>query len=138
MHPICVIYNRCITEGYFPLEWKKANVIPILKKDRDYRPISILPFFGKGLERIIRDRLVLPSVKAYFNASQFGFIPNNFGGCGNAVTSLRLSILQHLLMNGGCCRLLAIDFKKAFDSVDHSVLMAAWWNSLIFLRKLCF
>ena len=120
--PICQIYNYCIALGYFPLLWKMANVRPIPKGDGDLRPISILPFLGKGLERIIRDYLIMPYVTDGLCCHQFAFIPNHFGGCTNALTCLRLSTLQHLAAHGGYVRLLAVDFRKAFDKVSHNIL----------------
>ena len=55
--PLMIIYKNCLRNGYFPLVWKKANVIPIHKKDskldvKNYRPVSILPIFGKIFEKI--------------------------------------------------------------------------------------
>lgn len=73
------LYGRCVHEGYFPREWKVARVIVLLKsldKDRSnprsYRGISLLPVFGKILERILVQRLherVSDSVCRW----QFGF-----------------------------------------------------------------
>ena len=50
-----LIFNQCINTGSFPLEWKKANIVPIHKKGdkqcvKNYRPISLPPIFGKILE----------------------------------------------------------------------------------------
>jgi len=44
--------------GIFPAEWKMANVVPVYKKDdkqnvKNYRPVSLLPIFGKIFERLI-------------------------------------------------------------------------------------
>jgi len=58
------LYSRCISEGYFPAEWKHPRVIPLLKgpdKDRSnpasYRGICLLLVFGKALEGIMVNRL---------------------------------------------------------------------------------
>ena len=47
-----LIFSYCIESGIFPTEWKKANVVPIHKQDdkqsvKSYRPVSLLPIFGK-------------------------------------------------------------------------------------------
>ena len=60
--PLVIIYKNCLAKGVFPSIWKKANVLPIHKKDikhnaKNYRPISLLPIFGKILEKIIFDDL---------------------------------------------------------------------------------
>ena len=50
--PLHLIFSSCIEVGVFPTERKMANVVPIHKRDdkqnvRHYRPVSILPIFGK-------------------------------------------------------------------------------------------
>ena len=54
------MFNKCLQRGYFPDEWKIANVIILLKRQgraRDnpesYRPISLLPVLGKALEKLM-------------------------------------------------------------------------------------
>ncbi|ELU09025.1 hypothetical protein CAPTEDRAFT_139106, partial [Capitella teleta] len=61
-HPLSILYNRCITQGYFPHELKAAKVIPIHKKDdtrilNNYRPIALLPSLSKILEKLIAKRI---------------------------------------------------------------------------------
>ena len=117
--PLTVLFNRCLQSGTFPTTWKLANVLPLPKGNGEFRPISILPFLSKVLERLIRDHLLLPSICS-FDSRQFGFIPNSFGGCTNALLSLRLTILQHLsAKSSNSCKILAVDFRKAFDSLSH-------------------
>lgn len=126
--PLTEIYNRCLKSAVFPSVWKCANIHPIPKGTFDFRPISILPFLSKVLERLIRDRILLPALNHQFDSRQFGFIPNSHGGCTNALLAIRMSILEHISNNSThYARLLAIDFKKAFDSVNHCTLL----NTLI-------
>ena len=52
-----MIFKTCIRNGRFPLERKKANIVPIHKKDdkqtiENYRPVSFLPICGKIFERL--------------------------------------------------------------------------------------
>ena len=56
--PLSKIVKKCLSDGYFPQSWKKANVIPIHKKNskqdiKNYRPISLLPICGKIMEKAI-------------------------------------------------------------------------------------
>ena len=48
--PLKIIFEESLKKGIFPEIWKKANVVPIHKKDKtlitNYRPISLLPIFG--------------------------------------------------------------------------------------------
>ena len=56
--PLHLIFSSCIESGIFPTEWKKASVVPVHKRHdkqnvKNYRPVSLLPIFGKILERLI-------------------------------------------------------------------------------------
>ena len=64
-------FKASIQEGDFPDCWKKANVVPICKKEsknllKKYRLISLLPTFGKIYERIILKELLIISIKINF------------------------------------------------------------------------
>jgi len=58
------IYNHIWKKGQIPVEWKMANIIPILKPGKDkhspegYRPISLLNTMAKILEKIVNTRLI--------------------------------------------------------------------------------
>ena len=56
--PLHMIFTSCLETGVFPIHWKKANVVPIHKKEskqlvKNYRPVSLLPICGKVFERLI-------------------------------------------------------------------------------------
>ncbi len=60
--PLSSLFTKLMNSGYFPSEWKKANVIPVHKKadkqnKENYRPISLLSCLGKVMERIIYNEL---------------------------------------------------------------------------------
>ena len=60
--PLKLIYTNCLEKGVYPNLWKKANVLPIHKKEsrqlmNNYRPISLLPICGKVFEKIIFDEI---------------------------------------------------------------------------------
>ena len=60
--PLFIIFKNCIAKGHFPKKWKMANVIPVYKKKErnlitNYRPVSLLPIFGKLFEKVIFDSL---------------------------------------------------------------------------------
>ena len=62
LKPLELIFKSCIESGKFPIEWKKANVAPVHKKNNkqlieNNRPISLLPVCGKILERIIYNKM---------------------------------------------------------------------------------
>ena len=60
--PLSIIYTNCVNKGVFPKFWKMANVVPVHKKDskqllKNYRPISLLPVFGKIFEKLLFNNL---------------------------------------------------------------------------------
>ena len=61
--PLSIIFKTCLRTGIFPLEWKKANFVPIHKKgDKqtviNYRPVSLLPISGKIFERLLYNEIL--------------------------------------------------------------------------------
>ena len=73
------LYNNCMHSGLFPSVFKTGKVIPIYKKDNkecieNYRPVSILPVFGKIFEKIIYNRLYkFFTSRGILHDKQFGF-----------------------------------------------------------------
>ena len=60
--PLAHVFNMSLQEGIVPLEWKEANIIPLLKKGSrnksvNYRPMSLTSVICKLLETIIRDHM---------------------------------------------------------------------------------
>ena len=56
--PLNIIFKTCLRASKFPLEWKKANIVPIHNKGdkqtvKKYRPVSLLPICGKIFERLL-------------------------------------------------------------------------------------
>ena len=77
---ICVLYNRCMTNGGFLDELKMGRISPIYKKEdeqllENYRPVSTLPIFGKIFEKIIYARLYsFVTTKNLIYGNQYGFL----------------------------------------------------------------
>ena len=60
--PLPKIFEECLRTGTFPLESKRGNGVPIFKKGdkkiyKNYRPVLLLPIFGKNLERLIFEEM---------------------------------------------------------------------------------
>ena len=120
------LFNKSISQGIFPSALKCAKVIPIHKGDSifetsNYRPISLLPIFSKILEKIMYSRIIKFIEK--FNIlykNQYGFQKSM--STEYAVNSLVSNIVKCLEnQEVGFCILL--DFAKAFDTVNHEVLL---------------
>lgn len=114
------VYDR------FPDELKIARVVLIHKggKKSDpnkYRAISILLTFSNIFEMIIKDRIIEPlKYLNFINENQFGFqeFSNTNTACLNLIEQLYNNIDKKLKTGG-----LFIDVRKAFDSVNHTILL---------------
>ena len=102
---ISLIYKNCINSGIFPNIWKKSNVVPVHKKgDKqvvdNYRPVSLLPIFGKILERLIFNSLFEFLHKTnLLNENQPRFRPSDL--CEYQLLSImHLLTVTHLVMSG--------------------------------------
>ena len=88
---------------------------------KNYRPISVLPLFDKIFEQIVKTRLNdFLSKNNILSDSQFGF--QNGKSTADAVLNLTDDIYSALKENKTCCTIL-LDLAKAFDTVDHSILL---------------
>ena len=124
--PLTKIFNKAIALGQFRLEWKAARVIPIFKKGQrtmldNYRPISILPVVSKLLERILYNQLSKYLEKeTILSEYQFGF-----RSCYSTATALiHCSNEWYVNMDRGHYNLVVfLDIKKAFDTVNHYILL---------------
>ena len=124
--PLAFIFNLSLTTGTCPDLLKLAKVIPIYKKDNpnlltNYRPISLLPCISKILEKIIYKRLnsFLCSNKI-LNSSQFGF--RKHYSTDFAITKL-LDKITHSVADKQHVIALFMDLSKAFDTIDHNILL---------------
>ena len=132
--PLKIIFTNCLRRGVFPEIWKYANVVPVHKKNEknlkgNYRPISLLPIFGKILEKLIYDSLYshLESHEL-LNPNQSGF------RSGDSTVNQLLSIAHTIFKAFDCnppldVRSVYLDISKAFDRV--------WHDGLIYKLKRC-
>ena len=125
--PLTYIINECLLEGVFPSPLKKAKIVPIYKKKCDtrdvcnYRPISLLSSLSKVFERVIYDRM-MSFLTRYdlLTESQCGFRPNH--STQLAIFKILSFIVENVDKNKKVAGLF-FDLSKAFDTVDHGILM---------------
>ena len=115
-----------MTKGIFPDQLKIAKIIPIHKGGAkniasNYRPISLLPIFGKVLEKITAARfLKFINKHIILTQKQFGFRKNRLTEL--AVTEVYNRLLDNLENKNYTCAIF-LDLAKSFDSVDHKILL---------------
>ena len=124
--PLSILFNKSLTLGKVPADWKCANVTPIFKKGKksqpgNYRPISLTSIVCKLLETVIRDKMVkFLEENQLIKDSQHGF--RNQRSC---LTNL-LDFFHDVFDNYDECRsvdIIYLDFQKAFDKVPHKRLL---------------
>ena len=123
---IAKLFNQCIQDGVFPNCFKTAQVIPLFKggKKEDkscYRPISLLPSIGKLLEKVISIRTTdFLNRNHVFSNHQFGF--REGFSTDYAILDIHEKLLCNLDKGLSSCAIF-LDLAKAFDSVDHNILL---------------
>ena len=124
--PLSELINKSFATGCFPNICKTAKVILIFKTEsrllcNNYRPISLLSNISKIIEKIMHQRRnkLLEETNRFYNL-QFGFCLNL--STNNALLSI-IENIQTDLDNGDFAAGVFIDLKKAFDTVDHDILL---------------
>lgn len=116
------IFNSIIVTNEFPTQWKMAKIIPVPKTswEDDFRPISILPFLSKVFEKIIQKQIsTFLERENILTSKQSGFRKKN--SCITALISVSEDIRKSI-DNDDVTFLILLDFSKAFDMVNHSIL----------------
>lgn len=124
--PVCALINSSIRQGRVPDQWKIARVTPIpkvtppLSIENDLRPISVTSGISK-----IAESFICKFFDMHFNDL---IDHNQFGCASNRSTTHALIKLTDLIFRSSdnsknIIRILFVDFSKAFDNVDHNVLL---------------
>ena len=120
------IFTKSIITGIHPSEWKIARVTPVFKKGvksnlNNYRPISVIPVVSKVFEKIVYDQLY-----QYLNDNQL------LSSCQSGFRPLHSTLMALLeatnswsvnIANGFLNGVVFIDLKKAFDTIDHEIIL---------------
>ena len=124
--PLALLLRKSLDESKIPEIFKLAYVTPIHKggsrqKPEQYRPVSLTSHVMKVFERVIKKEILKHLIKnKKFNNGQHGFVPGR---------STQTQLLAHYndiyetIMEGKRLDSVFLDFAKAFDKVDHDILL---------------
>ena len=126
IEPLTFLINYSLKTGVFPSELKLARMVPIFKAGdssalTNYRPISVLTFFAKVFEKIVYNKLLnFISDNNILYDHQYGFRK------GRSTQQAIITLVDKITKSqdiGDIVITLLIDLKKAFDTIDHRILL---------------
>ncbi|CAH1978922.1 unnamed protein product [Acanthoscelides obtectus] len=126
--PLTYLINKCFESGIYPSILKKGNIIPIHKSGtktevNNYRPISIISSVAKVFEKVLSTRLIRYLTKfKILSENQYGFTEGK--ATSDAITKIVNQIHQNI-DNRIPSICIFVDLKKAFDTVNHKLLLEA-------------
>jgi hypothetical protein len=149
-NPLSILINKSFSLGIFPECFKTSRLVPIFKKGskndcKNYRPISTLHFISKIFEKSMFNRI-------YNFVEKFNIVyPNQYGFMKHRSTSdaiLHFTDNIYETLNKGFHEIaIFLDFSKAFDTVNHEILLKKlykygirgnsnnWFKSYLLNRK---
>ncbi|HBI39884.1 MAG TPA: hypothetical protein DDY16_02905 [Tenacibaculum sp.] len=124
--PFTHLVNLSLSTGLMPTSCKIAKVTPIHKggdteDPSNYRPISILPILGKCIEFCVNSQLTqYLEDRGILSEQQYGFRKDH------STTYLMLDLFDHIFTSKNSAKhpaIIFLDIKKAFDTVNHDILL---------------
>ena len=134
------LFNLSIKHSFSPSQWKTASIVPLPKTTNptttgDYRPIALTSALCKVLERIISKEILNHTKKIWETNKQYGFLPgrNTMDALLQVIEDWEKAIDEKKTVHA-----VFFDFAKAFDLVDHNILITKidkmlpkWINSWV-------
>ncbi|CAL4210788.1 unnamed protein product, partial [Meganyctiphanes norvegica] len=124
--PLKLVMRKSLDEGMIPNIYKLANITPIHKggaktKPEQYRPVSLTSHIMKVFERVLKKNILLHLIKNnLINQEQHGFVP---GRSTQSQLLVHYKDIYEAMEEGVRVDTIFLDFSKAFDKVDHSILL---------------
>ena len=127
LKPLTNLINLSFSTGLFPKILKQAKIIPIFKKGdgqdcNNYRPISLLSNISKIIEKLVHMQLCgFLAFNNFLCTNQYGF--PNLHPTNHALITITEKI-RKAIDNGEITCGVFLDLQKAFDTVDHEILLS--------------
>ena len=126
--PLMIILRKSLDNGEIPTIYKMAHITPIHKggkksklKPENYRPVSLTSHIMKIYERVIVKNIIHHlTINQLFNKNQHGFVP---GRSTQTQLLLFYEDIYEALQKGVRLDTVFLDFARAFDKVNHQILL---------------
>lgn len=134
---ITYLFNTILTKSIFPSGWKQSKIIPIPKSKlyNDFRPIAILPFLSKVLENVMHKQMnAFLHSRKLLSDRQSGFTKGR--SCVTALVDV-IEDVRAKLDDNMVSFLILLDHSKAFDTIDHSIMIKKLEKLFHFSKPAC-
>ena len=124
--PLRILLRKSLDEGVIPDIYKSANITPIHKggvktKPEQYRPVSLTSHIMKVFERVLKKSILIHLINNnLINEEQHGFVPGR--SCQSQLL-VHYKDIYEAMEEGVRIDTVFLDFSKAFDKVDHNILL---------------
>lgn len=130
------LFNKCLSMGHFPSPWKVATIRFLPKPGKsnyklidNYRPIGLLPVFGKIFEKLIADRITFDlRRRGQLSNNQYGFTPQT--STVKAIADV-IDWIKTMKKKRYHVSAVFMDIKNAFPSADYQILAETLMNKQI-------
>ena len=125
--PLTLLINQTLSTGIFPSELKVSRVKPLFKRGKsslfsNYRPISLLASLSKIYEYVVFEQLsAYMETNRLFYSDQYGFRP------GHSTELASVRFVNDLIQQMDTFNIpisILIDISKAFDTLDHKIMLS--------------
>ena len=125
--PLTLLINQTLSTGIFPSELKVSRVKPLFKRGKsslfsNYRPISLLASLSKIYEYVVFEQLsAYMETNRLFYSDQYGFRP------GHSTELASVRFVNDLIQQMDTFNIpisILIDLSKAFDTLDHKIMLS--------------
>ena len=124
---LCDVFNCAVYTKTYPTDLNIAKVSVIFKSGdkediNNYRPISVIPALAGVFERLIYNQIyAYLTVNNLLNPKQYGF--RSLHSTALALSESANHWLLDMMGNGKMNSVICLDVKKAFDTVNHDILL---------------